>query len=124
MGSMPWALMTSRARGDFKYSSRRCADPGACDAALIGGDAQFERWVAKVVGFVEAPRLGLDLPLDVRGTAFQRRVWQALRAIPPGETSSRHVRTRRYWLDGGTIQPGKTVGWILSVEERGERIKR
>ena len=41
-----------------------------------------------VVGFVEAPRLGLDLPLDVRGTAFQQRVWQALREIPAGETAT------------------------------------
>ena len=57
-------------------------------ADLIGGDAEFERLVAKVVGFVEAPRLGLDLPLDVRGTAFQQRVWQALREIPAGETAS------------------------------------
>ena len=40
--------------------------------------------MAQVVSFVEAPRLGLDLPLDVRGTAFQQRVWQALRAIPAG----------------------------------------
>jgi AraC family transcriptional regulator, regulatory protein of adaptative response / methylated-DNA-[protein]-cysteine methyltransferase len=57
-------------------------------ATLIGGDAEFERLVATVVGFVEAPRLGLNLPLDVRGTSFQRRVWQALREIPPGETAS------------------------------------
>ncbi len=41
-----------------------------------------------MVGFVEAPRLGLDLPLDVRGTAFQQRVWQALREIPAGKTVS------------------------------------
>ena len=57
-------------------------------AALIGGDEAFERIVAKVVGFVEAPALGLDLPLDVRGTAFQERVWKALREIPPGSTAS------------------------------------
>lgn len=57
-------------------------------AELMGGDAGFEQLVAKVVGFVEAPRLGLDLPLDVRGTAFQQRVWQALRQIPAGETVS------------------------------------
>jgi AraC family transcriptional regulator, regulatory protein of adaptative response / methylated-DNA-[protein]-cysteine methyltransferase len=44
--------------------------------------------VAQVVGLVEAPALGLDLPLDIRGTAFQQRVWQALRAIPPGTTAS------------------------------------
>jgi AraC family transcriptional regulator of adaptative response/methylated-DNA-[protein]-cysteine methyltransferase len=57
-------------------------------AQLIGGDAEFEQLVAKVVGFVEQPSLGLDLPLDVRGTAFQQRVWQALREIPAGATIS------------------------------------
>ena len=55
-------------------------------ANLIGGNASFEHLVAKVVGFVEAPALGLDLPLDVRGTAFQQRVWQALRNIPAGSS--------------------------------------
>jgi AraC family transcriptional regulator of adaptative response/methylated-DNA-[protein]-cysteine methyltransferase len=57
-------------------------------ARLIGGDRAFERLVARVVGFVEQPALGLDLPLDVRGTAFQQRVWQALREIPAGTTST------------------------------------
>jgi AraC family transcriptional regulator of adaptative response/methylated-DNA-[protein]-cysteine methyltransferase len=41
-----------------------------------------------VVGFVEAPGIGLDLPLDVQGTAFQQRVWQALREIPAGRTAT------------------------------------
>lgn len=57
-------------------------------ATMVGDDAAFANRVATVVGFVESPRLGLDLPLDVRGTAFQQRVWQALRAIPPGQTAS------------------------------------
>jgi AraC family transcriptional regulator of adaptative response/methylated-DNA-[protein]-cysteine methyltransferase len=57
-------------------------------ANLIGGNAEFEQLVSKVIGFVEAPALGLDLPLDVRGTAFQQRVWQALRKIPAGSTAS------------------------------------
>ncbi|HEY1545818.1 MAG TPA: bifunctional DNA-binding transcriptional regulator/O6-methylguanine-DNA methyltransferase Ada [Xanthobacteraceae bacterium] len=57
-------------------------------ARLIGGDAAFERLVAKVVGFVEAPDQKFDLPLDVRGTAFQQRVWQALRKIPVGATAT------------------------------------
>ncbi|WP_332770401.1 bifunctional DNA-binding transcriptional regulator/O6-methylguanine-DNA methyltransferase Ada [Phenylobacterium sp.] len=56
-------------------------------ATLVGADPEFEALVAKVVGFVEQPGLGLDLPLDVRGTAFQQRVWQALRDIPAGETA-------------------------------------
>jgi AraC family transcriptional regulator of adaptative response/methylated-DNA-[protein]-cysteine methyltransferase len=57
-------------------------------ARLIGADSAFEQLVATVVGFIEEPALGLDLPLDVRGTAFQQRVWQALRTIPAGETVS------------------------------------
>ena len=57
-------------------------------ATLRGDDEDFARTVALVVGFVEAPGVGLDLPLDIRGTAFQQRVWQALRAIPAGTTAS------------------------------------
>ena len=55
-------------------------------AELVGGDAKFERLVATVVGWVDAPKKGLDLPLDVRGTAFQQRVWEALRLVPFGQT--------------------------------------
>jgi AraC family transcriptional regulator of adaptative response/methylated-DNA-[protein]-cysteine methyltransferase len=57
-------------------------------AQLSAGDEGFDRLVAAVVGLVEAPGLGADLPLDVRGTAFQQRVWQALREIPAGSTAS------------------------------------
>lgn len=57
-------------------------------ANLIGGDPKFEQLVSQVVGFVEVPRSGLNLPLDVRGTAFQQRVWKALRNIPAGSTAS------------------------------------
>ena len=57
-------------------------------AQLVGGDAEFEARVAQVIGFVEAPQIGLDLPLDIRGTAFQQRVWQELRDIPVGKTAS------------------------------------
>jgi len=58
------------------------------NANLIGGDRAFEDVMAKVVGLVEAPEVGLDLPLDVRGTAFQHRVWRALREIPVGTTAT------------------------------------
>lgn len=64
-------------------------------ARMIGGDAAFEALVAQVVGFVEAPQIGLDLPLDIRGTAFQIRVWQALRQIPVGQTLSYAEIARR-----------------------------
>lgn len=64
-------------------------------ANFVGNDTEFEQRMAKVIGFVEAPGIGLDLPLDVRGTAFQQRVWQALREIPPGETASYTVIANR-----------------------------
>lgn len=64
-------------------------------ANMIGGDPDFEQLIARVVGFVEAPGIGLDLPLDVRGTAFQQRVWQALREIPAGVTASYGEIARR-----------------------------
>ncbi len=57
-------------------------------AVLIGGDAAFERLIARVVALVEHPETTADLPLDIRGTAFQERVWRALQAIPPGATAS------------------------------------
>ena len=64
-------------------------------ATLMGADAAYEQLVARVVGFIEAPRLGLDLPLDVQGTAFQERVWRALQGIPPGSTVSYGERAAR-----------------------------
>lgn len=79
-------------------------DPGALTrelqdrfpkAELIGGDEDFEALVANVVGLVEAPELGSELPLDIRGTAFQQRVWQALREIPMGTTASYTEIARR-----------------------------
>lgn len=64
-------------------------------AGLIGGDTSFEDLVARVVGLIEAPARDPDLPLDIRGTAFQCRVWDALRRIPPGETVSYTELARR-----------------------------
>jgi AraC family transcriptional regulator of adaptative response/methylated-DNA-[protein]-cysteine methyltransferase len=80
------------------------------NAELIGADREFERWVAKVVGFVEAPRLGLDLPLDLRGTAFQQRVWQALRKIPAGETISYTQLAQRIGLPNATRAVASACG--------------
>ena len=79
-------------------------------ANLIGGDAGFEELVARVVGLVEAPGLGLDLPLDVRGTAFQQRVWQALRDIPAGETASYAQIAARIGAPGAVRAVGAACG--------------
>ena len=64
-------------------------------AELVGGDSAFETLVAQVVGLVDNPAAGLGLPLDMRGTAFQQRVWTALLAIPPGQTVSYTELARR-----------------------------
>lgn len=74
--------------GDDPHALLRELQDRFANATLLGADAAFELLVAQVVGAVEAPRLGLSLPLDVRGTAFQRRVWKALTRIPPGATMS------------------------------------
>ena len=74
--------------GDDPDSLLRNLEDRFASARLVGGNESFERLVARVVALVEAPALGHDLPLDVRGTAFQQRVWQALRDIPAGSTES------------------------------------
>lgn len=72
--------------GEAELRARLAARlPGA---EVAPGDGDFAATVAAVVALVEAPALGHDLPLDIRGTAFQRRVWEALAAIPPGQTAS------------------------------------
>ncbi len=68
-----------------RRSSRNCAAASRAPS-WSPAIAAFARLVAKVVAYVEAPHTDLDLPLDIRGTAFQHQVWAALREIPPGET--------------------------------------
>jgi AraC family transcriptional regulator of adaptative response/methylated-DNA-[protein]-cysteine methyltransferase len=74
--------------GDDPESLVRELQDRFVNAQLVGGDADYEKLVATVVGFVEEPALGLQLPLDVRGTLFQQRVWQALRELPVGATAT------------------------------------
>ena len=117
LGMTPTRFRSGGARIDIRFAVAQCSlgailvaatDKGVCAilidddpeflvrdlqdrfprATLIGGDAGFERMIAQVIGFVETPTLGLDLPLDIRGTVFQQRIWQALRDIPPGSTVS------------------------------------
>lgn len=71
-------------------------------ARLIGMDREYEALIARVCGFVENPSVGLDLPLDVRGTAFQRRVWQALQEVPVGERVSYAEVARRIGAPSAT----------------------
>lgn len=73
LGSDPQSLLDELQR---QYSN----------ATILGGDSTFETWVAQIVGFISDPGSGLDLPFDIRGTAFQIQVWNALREIPVGTT--------------------------------------
>lgn len=71
-------------------------DPAVLEAGLrarfsraqIVRDPDFGRWMERIVAFLNTPQQGLSLPLDLQGTAFQRRVWAALREVPAGETVS------------------------------------
>lgn len=74
--------------GDDPNALTRDLEDRFPEANLIGGDEEFELMVARMVGLVEQPRTSLNLPLDIRGTAFQQKVWQALQKIPPGRTAT------------------------------------
>jgi AraC family transcriptional regulator of adaptative response/methylated-DNA-[protein]-cysteine methyltransferase len=94
-------------------------------AKLVGGDARFEQLVARVVGFVEAPRRGLDLPLDLRGTAFQQRVWQALRKIPVGKRVTYTEIARRIGAPKSVRAVGSACGAnVLAVAIPCHRVVR
>ncbi len=77
-------------------------------AELKGGDQDFEQVIAQVISYIEEPGQGLGLPLDIRGTSFQQRVWQALREIPPGQT-------RNYTDIGKKIGEPKAVRAVASA---------
>jgi len=100
--SLGWVLVAQSARGvcaillgDDPVALGRELAQRFRNASLVEGGAAFAELVERVLAFVDAPRLGLELPLDVQGTAFQQRVWQALRAIPAGETLSYAELARR-----------------------------
>jgi AraC family transcriptional regulator, regulatory protein of adaptative response / methylated-DNA-[protein]-cysteine methyltransferase len=85
-------------------------------AALVRDVAEFERLVAQVVAFVESPGIGLNLPLDIRGTAFQKRVWKALQKIPAGHTVSYAQVARRIGKPGAIRAVAQACGTnVLAV---------
>ena len=96
--------------GDEPEPLVRALEDSFPNAELIGGDGEFEQWMAKIVGFVEAPTLGLDLPLELRGTAFQQRVWRALREIPVGATVSYAELARRIGRPGSARAVAQACG--------------
>ncbi len=124
LGMTPSSFRDGGARAQIRYTTRKCSlgailvaasergicaismgdDPDALvrelrerfpRAELLGGDGEFKQLVATVVRLVETPATALELPLDIQGTAFQQRVWQALRKIPAGATASYAEIARR-----------------------------
>jgi hypothetical protein len=90
--------------------------PSHCHGEELTPD-RLERWC-------EAGWVDLRAANCQRWRARFHRIYEELSAIPEGDTSSRFMRDRRFWDEESSIQPGKIVGWILSVEERGDRFKR
>jgi AraC family transcriptional regulator of adaptative response/methylated-DNA-[protein]-cysteine methyltransferase len=93
--TLGWTLVAGTARGvcSIEFGDDPALLRGRVasrfpNARLVDDDAEFAGWIAKVLGAIEHPSRGIDLPLDIRGTAFQRLVWEALRAIPPGATAT------------------------------------
>ena len=91
---------------------------------LVPGDVQdepvtpesLENWVHD--GWVDLRESNCAMWIE----RFQR-IHDEIESIPEADTSSRYLRSRRFWHDQDEIQPGKIVGWILAVEEHGTRIK-
>lgn len=93
--ALGWVIVAATRKGicaiEFGDAAQTLADRVRArfpQAQFEAADAEFTRWVARVLAYIEQPRGVLDLPLDVQGTVFQHRVWQALQAIPAGETAS------------------------------------
>jgi hypothetical protein len=78
----------------------------------------------KLEAWVQDGWVDLRLANCARWIERFQRIQEEIEAIPDSDTSSRHLRNRRFWQEGRGIQPGKIVGWILSVEEKGSRMKR
>jgi AraC family transcriptional regulator of adaptative response/methylated-DNA-[protein]-cysteine methyltransferase len=77
-------------------------------AELDGDDPGFGAQVSKVVAFIKAPERGLDLPLDIQGTAFQKRVWKALQNVRPGSTTTYSALARRIGRPGAARAVAQT----------------
>jgi AraC family transcriptional regulator of adaptative response/methylated-DNA-[protein]-cysteine methyltransferase len=95
--------------GDYPEELVRNLQDRFPKARLIGADRDYEALVARVVGFVEEPGTGLNLPLDIRGTAFQQRVWQALQEIPVGGFIRRN-RSAHWIAESGACRRRRVRG--------------
>jgi AraC family transcriptional regulator of adaptative response/methylated-DNA-[protein]-cysteine methyltransferase len=93
--ALGWLLVAATGKGicsielaDDAESLRQRLQQRFARARLIEDGGRLQPWLQQVLEFIRAPQRGLDLPLDIRGTAFQRQVWKTLQTIPPGQTAS------------------------------------
>ena len=84
--------------GDDPHELVRNLQDRFANARLSGGDRHYESLVARVGGFIDRPETGLNVTVDIRGTAFQRRVWQQLQEIPVGKKVTYAEVARRIGL--------------------------
>jgi len=92
---------------------------------IVPADAEGEEVTpGKIDAWVHDGWVDLRLENCARWVGRFERIYQEIESIPPEDTSSRYLRSHHFWHEGRKIQPGKVVGWILSVEEKGARIKR
>jgi AraC family transcriptional regulator, regulatory protein of adaptative response / methylated-DNA-[protein]-cysteine methyltransferase len=92
--------------------------------AALAGDPGLGPWVEEVAAFIAQPARGLDLPLDIRGTAFQQRVWEELRAIPAGATSSYAAIAARIGRPGAVRAVAACAANTLAVAVTCHRVLR
>lgn len=93
--ALGWVLLAATDRGICAAEFGQAPEPMEARlrsrfpaATVTGGDAELQDWAERIMRFIIAPDQQLDLPLDIRGTAFQAQVWRALQRIPPGRTAS------------------------------------
>lgn len=101
--------------GDKLLRGQRIIVPSEADDELITAE-KIDAWAHE--GWVD-----LRLPNCAQWITRFQQIHQDSERIAPNDTSSRHLRTRKFWAEDEQIQPGKIVGWIFSTEEHGERIK-
>ncbi|MDH3402855.1 MAG: short-chain dehydrogenase [Acidobacteriota bacterium] len=92
---------------------------------IVPGDSSGEELTPeRLEAWCEAGWVDLRRANCARWQERFERIHRELSGIRAGDTSSRHLRNARFWNEEKSIRPGKIVGWILSVEERGDRFKR
>lgn len=112
--ALGWVLVAATSRGicsiafaDTPEALRAELDERYPRAHIREAGPEFKAWLDAVLSLIETPERGLDLPLDIQGTAFQQRVWQALRDVPAGHTISYAELAQRIGTPRGTRAVGR-----------------